>query len=376
MTQAAMFPGKASPGRSTAASPSVAPRRSDASAPLGKHTLDAAQLGRATELLGAMAQAFERRIVGQKRLLTALQVSLMCGGHVLLESVPGLAKTLAASTLASTIAGSFSRIQCTPDLLPFDIIGTQIYDASTGRFATQLGPVHANIVLLDEVNRSSAKTQSAMLEAMQERQTTIGDTSYPLPDPFMVLATQNPIEEEGTYVLPHAQMDRFLLKEVIDYPSAEAELEVLDRMDDGRLDAPSAPPVMTTDQVLELQALTRRVYIDERLKRYIVEVVNVTRDAPHFLGSDIARYIDYGSNPPWLTGLPRGGQGRCAAGRTRPCAARGHQGDAPSRAAPPHRSHLRGDRRAGAPRDHHRRGVRRRAHALTPWHCSPASRPA
>ncbi|CEG94307.1 AAA family ATPase [Propionibacterium freudenreichii] len=277
--------------------PPTAPRRTDAAGASARRTLDSAELARATELLGAMTRAFERRVVGQDRLLTALQVALMSGGHVLLESVPGLAKTLAASTLASTIDGSFSRIQCTPDLLPFDIIGTQIYDARTGGFTTQLGPVHANIVLLDEVNRSSAKTQSAMLEAMQERQTTIGDTSYPLPDPFMVLATQNPIEEEGTYVLPHAQMDRFLLKEVIDYPSADAELEVLDRLDDGRLDAASAPPVVTTDQVLELQSLTRRVYIDERLKRYIVEVVNVTRDAFHFLGSDIARYIDYGSSP-------------------------------------------------------------------------------
>lgn len=270
----------------------VSPEPDSARAPL---TSD--EVGRASTLVEAMTTAFEQRVVGQRQLLTALEVALLCGGHVLLESVPGLAKTLAASTLASTIAGSFSRIQCTPDLLPSDIIGTQIYDASTAGFSTQLGPVHANVVLLDEVNRSSAKTQSAMLEAMQERQTTIGSTTYPLPDPFMVLATQNPIEEEGTYVLPQAQMDRFLLKEVIDYPSADAELEVLNRMDDGRLEAPSSGPVADTAQVLELQALARRVHVDPSIKKYIVELVTVSRDPDHYLGTETARYVDFGASP-------------------------------------------------------------------------------
>src|SRR5690625_570635 len=170
------------------------------------------ELTRATDWLGRITNVFDQRIVGQQALRRALVSSLLAGGHVLLESVPGLAKTTAAHTLAKAVGGSFHRIQCTPDLMPNDIIGTQIYNYATGEFSTQLGPVHANMVLLDEINRSSAKTQSAMLEAMQEKQTSIGGEMYPLPNPFMVLATQNPIEEEGTYVLPEAQMDRFLMK--------------------------------------------------------------------------------------------------------------------------------------------------------------------
>ena len=182
-----------------------------------------------------MATAYDSKVVGQPRLRTTLVVTLLAEGHILLESVPGLAKTTAAATLACAVNASFVRIQCTPDLLPSDILGTQVYDPHTATFDTRLGPVHANFVLLDEINRSSAKTQSAMLEAMQERQTSIGGVMYPLPSPFMVLATQNPIEEEGTYILPEAQLDRFLIKDVIDYPSADEELEVLDRIDRGVL---------------------------------------------------------------------------------------------------------------------------------------------
>ncbi|RXR32692.1 AAA family ATPase, partial [Oerskovia turbata] len=178
----------------------------------GHGSISTTDLDRAGHLLKRVEQVFDERVVGQEALRTALVSSLLAGGHILLESVPGLAKTTAAQTLAAAIDGSFRRIQCTPDLMPNDIVGTQIYNYATGSFTTQLGPVHANLVLLDEINRSSAKTQSAMLEAMQEKQTSIGGENFPLPSPFMVLATQNPIEEEGTYVLPEAQMDRFLMK--------------------------------------------------------------------------------------------------------------------------------------------------------------------
>ena len=180
--------------------------------------LDPREVAQAHRLVEAISRTFDSKVVGQEALRTALLVGLIGGGHVLLESVPGLAKTLAASTLASTVDASFSRVQCTPDLLPSDIIGTQVFNPGSGTFTTELGPVHANVVLLDEINRSSAKTQAAMLEAMQEKQATIGAKTYPMPDPFLVLATQNPIDEEGTYVLPQAQMDRFLLKVIVDYP--------------------------------------------------------------------------------------------------------------------------------------------------------------
>jgi MoxR-like ATPase len=191
----------------------------------------------------------------------------------------------------------FARIQCTPDLLPSDIIGTQVFDPATASFSTQLGPVHANFVLLDEINRSSAKTQSAMLEAMQERQTTIGGHTHRLPDPFLVLATQNPIEEEGTYVLPQAQMDRFLLKEVLDYPSPVEEALVLGRVADGSLETQRVTPVASLADVAFLQQTVERVYVDEVVTRYIVELVNVTRHPDQFLPGHTARHIELGASP-------------------------------------------------------------------------------
>ena len=201
----------------------------------------------------------------------------MAQGHVLLESVPGLAKTTAATTLADAISGTFSRIQCTPDLMPNDIVGTQIYSYESGQFSTQLGPVHANVVLLDEINRSSAKTQSAMLEAMQERQTSIGGTIYKLPAPFMVLATQNPIEEEGTYVLPEAQMDRFLIKEVLSYPLPSEEIEILTRTAQGTFGRPAGVEPISTEDIMFLQAMSQKVYVDSAIKSYIVALINTTR---------------------------------------------------------------------------------------------------
>ena len=235
------------------------------------------ELARVDELLQRIRQIFRGRVVGQDGLYTALVTALMAQGHVLLESVPGLAKTTAATTLADAISGTFSRIQCTPDLMPNDIVGTQIYSYESGQFSTQLGPVHANVVLLDEINRSSAKTQSAMLEAMQERQTSIGGTIYKLPAPFMVLATQNPIEEEGTYVLPEAQMDRFLIKEVLSYPLPSEEIEILTRTAQGTFGRPAGVEPISTEDIMFLQAMSQKVYVDSAIKSYIVALINTTR---------------------------------------------------------------------------------------------------
>ena len=261
--------------------------------------LAAGELSRASESIELVKTAFSSRVVGQERVRNALLVTLLAEGHVLLESVPGLAKTLASATLARAVNARFARIQCTPDLLPSDIIGTQVYDPRHHEFETQLGPVHANFVLLDEINRASAKTQSALLEAMQERQTSIAGTIHPLPAPFMVLATQNPIEEEGTYVLPHAQMDRFLLKEVIDYPTEADELTVLDRIDDGTLGQHAADitPVVDLTTIADLQALVRRVYVDPAIKRYVVSLIRATRTIPQLLGPELGTYVEIGASP-------------------------------------------------------------------------------
>lgn len=254
------------------------------------------ELAWATTIIEGLTTAFSRTIVGQQRLRQTLMAALLANGHVLLESVPGLAKTLAATTLAASVDASFARIQCTPDLLPSDIIGTQVFNPATTTFHVELGPVHANFVLLDEINRSSAKTQSAMLEAMAERQTSIGGHTHRLPAPFMVLATQNPIEEEGTYVLPQAQMDRFLVKEVIDYPSADDEVRVLERIESRVFDRPITP-VATPADVLRLQELSTRVQVAQAIKRYVVELIHVTRNPASYLDSGRARWIDYGASP-------------------------------------------------------------------------------
>jgi MoxR-like ATPase len=257
------------------------------------------EMARATELVARMSNAFDSKLVGQSAVRTGLLVTLLAEGHTLLESVPGLAKTTAAATLAGIVSASFSRIQCTPDLLPSDIVGTQVYDPSNGEFDTRLGPIHANFVLIDEINRASAKTQSATLEAMQERQTSIGGVMYPLPRPFMVLATQNPIEEEGTYHLPQAQLDRFLLKEVIDYPSADEEVEVLRRINRGVLGtrATAVEPVVSLDEVGFLVDLTARVYIDDEVQRYAVSISQATRRADELIDPDLAGYINLGASP-------------------------------------------------------------------------------
>ena len=239
-------------------------------------------------------------MVGQERLRAILIISLITGGNILLESVPGLAKTTAVKALASSVGGTFKRIQCTPDLLPSDIVGTQIYDGSRGEFRTELGPIHANFVLLDEINRSSAKTQSALLEAMQEKQVSIGGVKYNLPNPFMVLATQNPIEQEGTYELPEAQLDRFLFKEILSYPSSKEEVAILKRIESGILDEgqdQETEPRVSADEIVYLQGLAKKVYIDDAVKDYIVQIVSATRDPKSVIAPDLAKYVQYGASP-------------------------------------------------------------------------------
>ena len=255
------------------------------------------ELAHAKGLLDRMTDIYQHTVVGQEGLRRALTASLLAGGHVLVESGPGLAKTTAAQTLASAVSGTFHRIQCTPDLMPNDIVGSQIWNQERGEMVTQLGPVHANMVLLDEINRSSAKTQSAMLEAMQERQTTIGGVNHKLPSPFMVMATQNPIEEEGTYILPEAQMDRFLLKEVITYPTPVEELEVLSRIDSGQMTIPSPAVPITLDDVRTLQEARRRVFIHETLKAYIVDIINTTRGAGPNPLPGWSKHVRVGASP-------------------------------------------------------------------------------
>ncbi len=263
--------------------------------------ISAQELARVKTILAAIDESYSTKVVGQASLKRSLLIGLITGGHILLESVPGLAKTTAAQAISDAVSGSFKRIQCTPDLLPSDIIGTQIFDYQKQTFETQLGPVHANFVLLDEINRSSAKTQSAMLEAMQEKQTSIGGTVYPLPEPFLVLATQNPIEQEGTYHLPEAQLDRFLLKEILDYPEFADEIEILDRINDGVYDKHpgDAKPkgAVTIDDVLFLQEVVTKVYLDDSITNYIVSAVYVTRKAESYIGKQLADCIEYGASP-------------------------------------------------------------------------------
>jgi MoxR-like ATPase len=252
----------------------------------------------AQRIIGAVAEAFSAKVVGQENLRESLLIGLLTGGHILIESVPGLAKTTAARVIAESIHGGFQRIQCTPDLLPSDIIGTQIYEAATNSFVTQLGPVHTNIVLLDEINRSSAKTQSAMLEAMEERQTTIAGKVYPIPEPFLVLATQNPVDQEGTYPLSEAQTDRFMLKEILGYPSSEEEVEVMARVDAGIYDRGNrGRPVVGLDEVRRLQDIVRNVHMDRALVLYASRLVNVTREPDQYLPKQLSRLIEYGASP-------------------------------------------------------------------------------
>jgi MoxR-like ATPase len=234
-------------------------------------------------------------IVGQKYMIERLLIGLLCNGHIHLEGVPGLAKTMAVNTLSSTVQTKFQRIQFTPDLLPADIIGTLIYDQSDGKFATKKGPIFSNLVLADEINRSPAKVQSALLEAMQERQVTIGETTFKLDDPFLVLATQNPIEQEGTYPLPEAQIDRFMLKISIGYPNKEEELEIMRRMTQKKI--PSVKAVVKPKEIIKARTVVNEIYMDEKIERYIIDIVFATRNPGEYGLADLTDLIQYGASP-------------------------------------------------------------------------------
>lgn len=252
------------------------------------------EISRASEIINNMLGYYNSKVVGQPYLGYSLLTAMITNGHILLESVPGLAKTTAARVMTEAVNGSFTRIQCTPDMLPSDIVGTQMYNMATNTFEDRIGPVYSNFVLLDEINRSSAKTQSAMLEAMQEREISIGGKTYRLPEVFVVIATQNPIESEGTYVLSEAQLDRFLLKETITYPTAANEMEILNRIETDVFSDVKA--VAGIDDVVYLQKLCKRVYIDPAIKKYIVNLVQASRQTDKFMMPELAQYVAMGAS--------------------------------------------------------------------------------
>jgi MoxR-like ATPase len=254
-------------------------------------TLDSQHHGVAQAILDQVA----RRVVGQDAMVERLLIGLLTGGHVLLEGVPGLAKTLTVRTLAETIRTSFQRVQFTPDLLPADVIGTQVFDQATGEFRVKRGPIFANILLADEINRAPAKVQAALLEAMQEKQVTIGGTSFPLTDPFLVLATQNPIEQEGTYPLPEAQVDRFLFKLRVGYPSRAEEKEIMRRMASG--EPIPVEPAASPQMILAARREIASLHVDERVMDYIVDLVHASRTPVDAGAKDLAPLIEYGASP-------------------------------------------------------------------------------
>ncbi len=234
-------------------------------------------------------------IVGQRYMIDRLLMALIADGHVLIEGIPGLAKTTSIKTVAEAVQTNFSRIQFTPDLLPADLIGTEIYRPQSGDFTVKKGPLFTNLLLADEINRSPAKVQSALLEAMQERQVTIGDTTHTLPDPFLVLATQNPIEQEGTYPLPEAQVDRFMLKLRVDYPNKVEEKEIMRRM--ARREKPTIEPVLTPDDIRQMRQVADSIYLDGKVEDYIVDIVFATREPGLYKLGELEKLIDYGASP-------------------------------------------------------------------------------
>jgi MoxR-like ATPase len=265
------------------------------------------QVQQARERLQPLFQEIRRVIVGQRGLIDRLVLGLLTDGHILLEGMPGLAKTLAVRTTARALRLHFQRIQFTPDLLPADVVGTQIYNPRSGEFSVKKGPVFANVILADEINRSPAKVQSALLEAMQEKQVTIGEQSYPLTQPFLVLATQNPIEQEGTYPLPEAQVDRFMLKIKIGYPTREEELAILERM--GAIDPDlSVNAVLGPDDIFALRQALDQIYVDGKVNQYIVDLIHATR-RPADYGLELAGLIQYGASPRATIFLKRAAKG-------------------------------------------------------------------
>ncbi|MFP4384375.1 MAG: AAA family ATPase [Spirochaetia bacterium] len=252
------------------------------------------EIKRASQVLDNCRKEVGKRIVGQKDMINGLLMGILAGGHVLLEGVPGLAKTLAIKTLAEVIDAGFRRIQFTPDLLPADLVGTMIYRQQTGEFLPRKGPVFTNIILADEVNRAPAKVQSALLEAMEERQVTIGENTYPLPDPFFVLATQNPIEHEGTYPLPEAQLDRFLLKIKVGYPGKDEEISILRRV--GNNEVINVNKILFQPDIRRLKKTVEDIAVDERIEEYIVSIIRSTREENKHI-NNYSRYIEYGASP-------------------------------------------------------------------------------
>ena len=253
------------------------------------------RVGRESAFVDRLVTEVGKVIVGQQDMIERLLIGLLCNGHFLLEGVPGLAKTLAVNSLAQAIRASFKRVQFTPDLLPADLIGTMVYHRETGQFVAQKGPIFAQLVLADEVNRAPSKVQSAMLEAMQERQVTIGNETFAMPDPFLVLATQNPIEQEGTYPLPEAQVDRFMLKVRVTYPNKREERAIVDRM--SRDDAPHIEAITSTDDLIRARKVTDEIYIDAKIKDYIVDLVLATRDPGAYGLGDLHALIEFGGSP-------------------------------------------------------------------------------
>ncbi len=249
-----------------------------------------------SDFIAMVTRGMNQTIVGQKHLVESLLTAMLANGHILLEGVPGLAKTLAIKTLAQLIDAKYSRIQFTPDLLPADVLGTMIYSVKNEQFQVKKGPIFANFVLADEINRAPAKVQSALLEAMQERQVTIGDHTYPMDRPFLVMATQNPIEQEGTYPLPEAQVDRFLMKVVIGYPTQDEEREII-RMNISEGYRETVEPLLKPEEVVEAQKVVGKMYVDEKIERYIVDIVFATRNPAQYGLEDLASYIAFGASP-------------------------------------------------------------------------------
>ncbi len=280
-----------------ATQPTAQPMPANGNQPVGLHEVHALnsriqeEAGFVRELLGEINKV----MVGQPRLVERVLIALLADGHILLEGVPGLAKTLLIKTTSQAVQADFSRIQFTPDLLPADLIGTQIYNPSDGTFTVHQGPLFANLILADEINRAPAKVQSALLEAMQERQITIGDTTHRMEDLFLVLATQNPIEQEGTYPLPEAQVDRFMMKVLVDYPSEAEERVILDRMTGAPL--PAVQPVLTPERLLAAREMVRAIYVDEKIKDYVLDLVITTRKPAERGLADLAPLVSFGASP-------------------------------------------------------------------------------
>jgi MoxR-like ATPase len=254
-----------------------------------------AQVEREALFLHDLLSEVNTVMVGQEEMVERVLIAILADGHILLEGVPGLAKTLLIKTMAQAIQADFSRIQFTPDLLPADLVGTQMYNMKTGEFAVHQGPLFANFILADEINRAPAKVQSALLESMQERQITIGSTTYQMEDLFLVLATQNPIEQEGTYPLPEAQVDRFMLKVIVDYPRPNEERMIIDRMTGGPL--PAVRPVVSPEQILRAREMVRSVYVDDKIKNYVLDLVLTTRDPGTNGLSDLRPFVAFGASP-------------------------------------------------------------------------------